>query len=850
MTRLLKAVLLAPMILLAVGAFFPLSAQDADTALVRAMVSQRLGREVSQAEILEQLRQSGLSRAEVRARLQQLGLNPALADPYFDALERGGELPGGTPSGEFVEGLRRAGLVASPERDTLSPTSGRPPTDAALRDSTPRDSISADDAPADTLAPGELPVFGRSFFRHASTQFQPTTAGPVDPDYRLGPEDEIILVITGDVELAYNLRVTREGFIVIPDVGQVSVNGLTLRELEDRLYDRLSRVYSGVRRDPSATTRFQVSLGRLRTNQVYVVGEVVRPGAYQVAATATVFHALYQAGGPSDNGTFRRIEVRRGGRVIRVVDLYDYLLYGDSRGDIRLEHGDIIFVPIIGPTVTVEGEVRRPAIYELKGGEDVRQLLAYAGGPRPEALLRRVQIDRILPPSQRQAGVDRVLVDVDVERLEANQEVFPLQGGDVVRVFAVSDERRHRITVTGQVRRPGVYEWVEGMTLWQLIERAQGLDERAYTPRAHIFRLNEDDGTRRLIRTPLLADTTGRPLQDVLLADRDSIVIYSQEQLRNPALVTIDGFIKRPGTYVLAEGMTVKDLILAAGGFAPGAYQLEVDVARQRDTLARSDTTALRFRVSLDSGGPASSGTFGFGTGARATQTGDIPIWVPDSTEFELRHGDHVFVRKAPGYEPARIVKITGEVMLPGTYVLGTRRERLAELIQHAGGLTGEAYAPGLQVYRKGLLLSIDAERALRDPRSHFNLVLEPGDSIHVPRFDPTVVVTGAVGFESRVVYRPGEGLDYYIDQAGGYAENADRGRVSVTYQNGERKSVGRKLLFFRQKPVPQPGSTIFVPQRPESKGGGFNWDQFITRSLSIVSTTLTILIASRELSK
>jgi polysaccharide biosynthesis/export protein len=403
--------------------------------------------------------------------------------------------------------------------------------------------------------PDEPPIFGRALFRRTTTQFQPILSGPVDADYRLGPGDELVLFLTGDVELGYVLDVNREGYVIIPDVGQLFVNGLTLGELRSRLYERLGRVYSGVRRGPEATTQFQVSLGRLRANQVYLIGEVEWPGSYQVSAVATVFNALYTAGGPTRQGSFRRIEVRRGGRVVREVDIYDYLLRGDSRGDIRLEQGDIVFVPMAGAQVQIEGAVRRPAIYELRPEEGLRDLLAQAGGLKADAVVRRIQIDRILPPERRRPGVDRVLVDVDIyEVARPEGERIALHDGDIVQVFGVSEERRHRVSITGKVRRPGTYEWIPGGTLWDLIDRADGLDERAYTARAHIFRLNEADGSRRLIQAPLLADESGRALRDVALADRDSVVVLSREELSNPQTVAIDGFVKNPGTYALAEG--------------------------------------------------------------------------------------------------------------------------------------------------------------------------------------------------------------------------------------------------------------------------------------------------------
>ncbi|MGH7476957.1 MAG: SLBB domain-containing protein [Longimicrobiales bacterium] len=796
-----------------------------DTAELRRRASQQLGQDVSQAQIIERLRQSGMTRSQVRSRLQQLGYDPGLADPYFDALERGGEPPRGTVSSEFLGVLEQIGIT----------TTGLPGARFPL-DSVQLDSLLVDTLAVDSLAPGELPIFGRSLFRRFSTEFEPVMVGPVGPNYQLGPGDEVVLILTGDVELAYTLTVTREGSIVIPDVGQVFVNGLTLAQLEDRLYQRLGQVYSGVRRGPEATTHFQASLGRLRANEVFVHGEVERPGAYQLSAVATAFTALYRARGPNESGSFRHIEVHRDGQVVAAIDLYDYLVRGDSRSDIRLEHGDRVFVPLAGPRVAAQGAVRRAAIYELKGDEGLPDLLRFAGGLQADAVVRRIQIDRVVPPDRRTRGIDRVLVDVPIEQLIADGEPVALFDGDQVHVFPVSEERRHRLVVTGEVRRPGLYEWSAGTTLWDVIDRAEGLDESAYTARAHIFRLDPHDDTRRLIQTPLLTDAAGRPAVDVELADLDSIVVYSRRELRNEQFVNIDGFVKEPGTYTFAEGMSLEDLILAAGGFLHGAYVLEAEVARQPSPLVRSDTTAIVHRVALtdDRAGAGALDDAG---------NGEVPVWTPDANDFRLRHGDRVYVRKAPGYEELKLVILNGEVGTPGTFVLATREERLTDLLQRAGGPTPEAYLPGLRLFREGRLLATDLERAFRDPDSRFNIVLEAGDSLYVPQYDPRVMVTGAVGFETAVLYEPGRSVSYYVNRAGGFAEAADRGRLSVAHQDGERHAV-QSILGLRREPAVRPGSTIFVPAKPEDERG-FDWDSFLAR----LATIATLLIAVERVS-
>jgi polysaccharide biosynthesis/export protein len=805
----------------------PLQAQqraaDQDTAAVQREAQRRLGRQVTSGEIVERIRQSGITRAQMRARLQQAGYDPGLADRYFDVLERGADPPRGDPSEEFLDALSRVGVTTRAEP-------------AALREAIDNDTLPQLDRAAllDSIASEEVGVFGIRTFRGGTSQFEPVLVGPVGPGYRVGPGDELLLVLTGDVEAAYSLDVTREGFVFIPDVGQVQVGGFMIEELRDMLYSRLGRVYSGVTRSPSATTRFQLTLGQLRTSQVLVTGDVVMPGSYTISSVAGLFHALYQAGGPTENGSFRVVEIHRGGGLVERADLYSFLIGGSGTGDVRLEHNDRIFVPPVGSQIRVEGAVRRPAIYEVLPGESLTDLLRFAGGLRSDALVRRVQIDRIMPADVRTPGRYRSIIDIDLTAAEA--AVTRLVDGDVVHVFAVNDDRRNRIWLEGGVRNPGIYEWQEGLTLWNLLGRADGLIESAYTPRAHILRLVEADGTRRLIRASLERDEAGRPLHDLALADNDSVVVLTRTELNTPEFVTISGFVKEPDTYRFAAGMTLKDLILAAGGFDHGAYVLEAEISRMPDPLQRNHVTAHVQTVSLIGPGDAPNGS-----------DLRLPDWAPDPEDFELRHGDRVFIRRAPGYEPVREVFVTGQVLVPGTYVLAARDERLADIIARAGGLTEQAYAGGLHVVRSGRVLAADFERALERPDHRSNIQLARGDTIHVPAYDPTVLVSGAVNFESRVVFVPGRSVDYYINQAGGFNDSADRRRVTISYASGERSAVRRGTWIVSRPPPVRPGSQIFVPAVPEGRRS-LNWDQVITRSAALLSATATILIAVQQL--
>ncbi|HEY9426757.1 MAG TPA: polysaccharide biosynthesis/export family protein, partial [Gemmatimonadaceae bacterium] len=391
-------------------------------------------------------------------------------------------------------------------------------------------------------------IFGQDMFAERTTQFAPNLAGPVDDSYRLGPGDELVLILTGDVEAAYTLDVTREGFVVIPQVGQLHVANLTLGQLRELLYTRLGRVYSGVRRGANASTKFSVSVARLRTNQVFVVGDVARPGSYRVSSAGTALTALYAAGGPTENGSLRRIEIRRGGQVVDTLDVYDYLLRGDASHDARLESGDIVFVPVHGARVRIVGEVVRPATYEMTKGETLADLILAAGGYSPDASRERVQIERILPPAQRaEGGRDRVVMDIVAQRgsgegerrapgsgtdddsnrgdgaTAANGARLPntsagdpldraamavsLAAGDVVRVFPVTTRIRNRITVAGDVWTPGQQGFTPGMRLSDAIERSGGTKPDVYLGQILVTRLLPDS-TRIQLRSSF-RDSTG-----------------------------------------------------------------------------------------------------------------------------------------------------------------------------------------------------------------------------------------------------------------------------------------------------------------------------------------------------
>ena len=778
---------------------------------------------MSPEEAVRRLRDSGMSREQVRSRLQQLGYDPLLADPYFDNMEGvEGELPQAEQG--FLEALAALGLA---QQGVDFPF-----------DSLQLDSLALAADTLDVLPDSVLSVFGLDVFRRRSTRFDPVLTGPVGDEYQLGPGDQLILVLTGDVELAYtNLIVTRQGSVIIPDVGQVFVNGQTLEQLRASLFTRLSEVYSGIREGGGATTFFDVSLGRLRASQVYVIGDVRDPGSYTVSSVSTVFAALQAAGGPTERGSFRRVVVRRGGEVVSQVDLYDYLLRGDASDDIRLEQGDMVFVPPAGGQVTIRGELRRPAIYEVLEGEGLRDAIGFSGGMLPTAHARAVRIERLLPFAERSPGVDRVIVTVDAAALVddlADAEDVVLLPGDEVFVLPTIEEQRNRVVVAGAVHFPGRYQLVEGLTARALLDQAE-LREDAYLPAVHVYRPRLDSAGVTLLR--LATDPTAGGSQDIPLLDRDSVVVFSMESLVVGDSVEVTGFVTTPGRYRFARGMTAEDLILIGGGLAQGALATEAEISRTRVTLDRRDTVSVGIPIRLSGLIPSpellDNGSSDAGPSLSAA---DVP----------LEAGDRVFIRERPGFVVPITVYVSGEVGFPGAYAVQRRNERLSDMILRVGGLTLEAYVPGARLLRDSLVVGIDLGRAIERPGGPDDLLLRANDQIQVPEYDPTVRIGGSVAFETRAVFEPGMGLSDYVRQAGGSLDDADLNKISVEYANGRRKTTKKFLWLIRRYPSVEPGSRILVPAAPPSRGGGFS--QVLSATLSFATGVITLLVLTDQL--
>ena len=788
--------------------------------------------------LLQQLRQriltSGLTPDQVRARLKAEGYPENLLDAYLGG---GTATPDNAASPEEVfSAIAKLGIADTTEVDLLRCGIGAdslavPDTlSNGMIDSTQTARVRADQrntlqkrclAQEDSLMRGlknnradsGFVIFGLDFFRNRSSTFNPNLTGPVDANYRINPGDQLALILTGDVEQSYQLPVSREGLIVIPQVGQIYVNNMTMADLENALYNRLGRVYSGVRRGPGATTHFYITPARLGSNQIYVTGDVLRPGAYRISSAATALTALYASLGPTDNGSLRRVLIRRGGSA-DTLDVYDYLLNGITTHDARLNNGDLVFVPVHGPRVRIVGEVPRPATYEMRPNETLADALRFAGGFSATAARQRVQIERIVPPSQRApGGRDRILTDITSDAFTAGvAPSVPVFDGDVIRVFPVASRVRNRIRVSGDVWSPGTIGITPGMRLSDALHLAGGLRPDVYLGEVLVSR-TQPDSTHIQLRA-MLRDISGAVINDIALQEDDDIRVFSVSEFRPTRYVAINGAVRKSGQFPYREGMTIRDLVLLAGGLDQSAYLNEAEVARLPEDRT-GGVTARTFRVPLDS-----SYVFERGPDGKYLGPPGLPAPSGPNPDVIVIPYDNVLIMRQPNWELQRTAVIAGEVRYPGRYSLKTKTEKITDLITRAGGLTTDAYANGVVFYRtrdKVGRIGIELPDVLRNPRSLDNLPLQDGDSLFIPRFSAVVAVQGAVNSPVSVTYAPGKSMEYYIRAAGGPSLKADLDRAYVTQPNGKVEARQARFLLPDGVPTPKPGSTVFVPEHDAS---------------------------------
>lgn len=674
-------------------------------------------------------------------------------------------------------------------------------------------------------------VFGRNIFNTESLTFEPNVNLATPANYQLGPGDEVIIDIWGASQNTIREEISPDGTINIQDLGIVNLNGMTIAEASDFLKRELSKIYS------DSQNSIQVTLGNARSISINVMGEVLVPGTYQLSSFSTVFHALYSAGGVSEIGSLRNIQVVRNGENIATVDVYDFIMKGKVQDDIRLQEGDVVIVPTYEALVKITGKVKRPMRYEMKKDETVNTLLKYAGYFAADGYKGSLSIVR-------QAGREYSICTVD----EKDYSVFKIKDGDVVTAAAMLDRFTNKLEIKGAVYRPGMYELSGSLnTVKQLVEKADGLLGDAFTNRAVLYRQREN-----LTSEVLSVDIKGildGTTPDIPLRKNDVLYIPSIHDLQDMGSVKIWGEVAKVGEYPYADNMTLEDLIITAGGLKESASLVRVDVARR---IKDSKSTSSQATIGQN---------FSFGV-----KDGFI---IDGEPGFVLQPYDQVYVRRSPGYQEQQNVKINGEVLYGGEYALTTKSERISELVKKAGGVTQFAYVKGAKLMRKAneeemkrmedivkmmrkelgdaamdslgievdstFTVGINLEEALLNPGGNADIVLREGDVITVPEYTNTVKINGAVMMPNTVSFKKGNSVKDYISQAGGYSQNAKKTKKFIIYMNGqvaEVRGTGKRQI--------EPGCEIIVPTKKKKNTVG-NILGYISSFSSIAVTMATI---------
>ncbi len=669
-------------------------------------------------------------------------------------------------------------------------------------------------------------VFGRNIFNRQELTFEPEMNIATPSDYRLGPGDAVFIDVWGATQRTFEATVSPEGSLDLEGIGPINVSGLTVSEANSRVRTILGRRYGG--------SQVRLTVGQTKTISVNVMGEVVAPGTYTLSAFATVFHALYMAGGTNDIGTLRGIKVFRDGRQITTVDVYDYILNGNLKGNIRLASGDVVIVGPYDCLVNITGKVKRPMYYEMKENESVNTLIQYAGGFAGDAYEKSLRLIR------KTGGTYSVYTIDEFERSK-----FQLNDGDSLFVDSVLDRFSNMVEIRGAIFRPGMYQMDGSIsTVRELIEQAGGTTEDAVTARAVMHRRKKDRTLEVLsIDVKGIMDHT---VPDITLRNEDVLFIPSNKEVQEEFKLTIDGEVVYPGEYEYAENTTLEDFILQAGGLKDAASTVKIDVSRRirnRTSLTAGMTVAQSFSFKLKDG-----------------------FIIDGEPGFKLEPFDEVYVRKSPGYVEQQHVEVEGEVAFAGTYVLTKKTQRLSDLVSAAGGLNAEAYAKGARLERKltaaeilrrqSILkaitsgdsvdikkidmgdtryIGIDLDKALANPgNDEWDIVLQEGDKLIIPQFNNTVSISGEVMYPNTVAYKPGAKLSYYINQAGGYSLKAKSSRVFVVNMNGTVSQVKSSKDI-------QPGCEILVPAKRPRRSLSFA--EII--SLGSVTATLAAVIVN-----
>lgn len=686
-------------------------------------------------------------------------------------------------------------------------------------------------------------IFGKNIFNQKNLSFVPNMNIPTPEDYKLGPGDEIVIDIWGASQTSLQQVISPEGSIVVDRLGPVYLNGMTIREANSYIQQKFSSVYSGIGSE-GGSSQIKLSLGQIRTIQINILGEVAVPGTYALSSLSSVFHALYNAGGINDIGSLRSIQLYRKGKLIKTIDIYQYLLNGNASGETRLMDGDIIMVPPYISLVEIVGKIKRPMFYEMTVTETLSDLIKYSGGFTGDAYKEKIDITRKTGKYDKAYTVS-----------SKDFENFILDDKDSIFVSAGLNQFDNRVEIKGAVFRPGYYEVGEQIkTIKNLIEKAGGIKENAFLNRAILTR-ERADLTRETVPINLKNLLDGRTA-DISLKKNDMLLIASDSVLVELGSFTIYGDVQTPGEYDYAEGTSIEDLIIKAGGLLNSASLAKVDVSRRIvDPLSIESPNVI-----------ADIYTFSIKDG----------LVVDGPPDFVLSPYDQVYVRRSPGYIEQRNIEIAGEVLFPGRYALKEKTERLSDIVKRAGNLTPHAFSAGARLLRektimemteerkamqalsKGLKdsistdllninpyysVGIELDKAIANPKSEYDLVLREGDQLIVPEYDNTVKINGSVMYPNTVLYKKGQKVSYYINQAGGYSDLAEKKRAYIVYMNGTVAKVKGS-----NRDAIQPGCNIVIPSKEQKEK--MSLAQILSLGTSVTSMASVVALLINNLSK
>ncbi|MBE9464938.1 SLBB domain-containing protein [Dyadobacter subterraneus] len=693
-------------------------------------------------------------------------------------------------------------------------------------------------------------IYGYSIFADKKFDPIPDLQIATPTNYVVGPGDNLNIYLYNYAEATYKTIVSRDGFISIARLGNIYVNGRTIEEIRKILIDKFSKFTPGLigENGETAKTKLMVTLGEIRNVKVFVTGEVINPGTYEITSLASAFNALYQAGGPNEIGSFRDVRVVRAGKVISHMDIYDYLVNGKIDGDIRVQDNDNIVVGFYKKRVEVTGEMKRPGIYELKPEEKLADVIKYAGGFTDQAYQSRIKIERI-------TARERKIVDVPQDQF-ATAEVVT---GDLIDVETVLDRVENIVTIEGAVMRSGDFSLDTSPTLKTLIENAQGLREDAFTGRISVLRTRPDLTIESIQLN--LGDVLNGTVPDLVLTRLDQVVIPSKFDMAQSAIVTVEGEVNNPkfgendGKYPYVANMTLEDVLVKAGGFRESAYTSEVEVIRRK---RNSIPGAANAQIAE---------TFKFNVNR------DLSIGNKE-TNFVLLPFDQVIVRKSPNYVEQQSVFLEGEVLVPGSYTIINKNDKISDIIKRSGGLTELAFPEGATLLRRTIVtnvteatnyeqeqesqetikkgraavslpnvkeesIGIKLSVIMKNPGSFEDLVVQEGDIIRIPKRLETVQVTGEVLYPTTVKYGKGLSFSDYISHSGGFTTRSLRKSSYIKYPNGSVDRT-RKFMFFNVYPKVQPGSEIFVPARGIP---ALTPQQAIQTTIGVLSSVMTLIV-------